>query len=229
MTAEKINRSKGKYAIQDNFFHLVDVPDLETNSFPSRSRNCFWQGDILPVAHLLRKIYIAHGVSEEEEKMLDEVWQWTQEGNRFELPNSRRMIKAKDLREVPLAVVMNKLTADFFGMRDVFKVPSSRDMFEAFVGWMPGTRDFENDVRRITFPIVHKYRTRPLEMDRNALQASRASKMVYSQDAIGLLGVGEDELERFETIDAVTYILLFNYHMALYRREQAILKINGLL
>ena len=85
----------------------------------------------------------------------------------------------------------------------------------------------ENDFRRSTFDIVHKLRTRPMEIGPRVDEAVRMSKQSYTDEVLLRLGLDEEMLDRFKAVDALTWSLLFHYHHILYQREKVILsKLN---
>lgn len=217
---------------QDNFFNIIEKPEFVVKGLPTRTVGCFWREDALPTAHLIRDIYIGGGVSYDEKEILDYTWRWVQKDiskmRNFEMPNSRHRVDLDTLRTIPIEVLLNRSTAYFFAMEEDFKTPESRNIFEAFVAFKPETVDWENDVRRVTFDFVHKLRTRPYETGVHIIKAMREEKGAYSNEALVRLGLDERLLDRFETIDSITYSLLFYYHHVLFKREKAVLQSLGM-
>jgi len=201
---------------QLNFFNRLRArPEFPINGYPSRSRECFWREDILPTTHLLRQIYIKGGVTNPEIEMLDSAWKWFRRHPGVDIDSKKKNVQ----KRIPFSVRLNHDTVRFFGMRDDFKKPQSGRIFEAFIAYRPGTLNWENDVRQITFDYVAKLRTRPYEKGTRVTKAVKQAEQAYRSG----LDLDEETLSRLGTIDTITWALLFYYHNVLFHREKTFL------
>jgi hypothetical protein len=210
------------YVFQENFFHLVEKPEFRVEGFPRRTREQFWKKDILPTAILLRQIYI-HNYQSEIGEVLKDVWEWLKtDGNRSLIKNATAD-HPQILSKLPLAVALNRQTAIFFAMENSFK--TQVNYASALVAYEPETKDWENDVRRFVYDFNShsKLTARPYELGKKGVD-----KIVDGEDRIlEKLGGNTDELERWATIDSITWVLLMEYHMGLFRREKLLSELQA--
>jgi len=217
MTAEeKVGSAQtGARLFQRDFLDLVPQAEFEVKGPPTRTLSTFWHQDILLTAIKMRRIYV-EGYQDADDGVLENVWHWLGEERNRALVKNATLQDKKIVRQLPSEVILNLDTAYFFTMADDFKRDPSSSLFEPFVAYTPGTSDWENDIRRITFDYIDMLRRRPPELDKFAKGLAR-------EDIEGVLARFDGNIEmirRYERMDGITWTAMMKYHLALLKREK---------
>lgn len=214
-----ITEKQGARLFQMDFFDSVSPGEFEVKGPPTRTLSTFWHEDILPTAIKMRRIY-TEGYQDADDEVLESVWYWLGKEENKVLMGEATLQDEKIIRRLPDEVVLNFDTAHFLMMGDDFKRDQRAGLFEPFVAYTPGTLDWENDIRRITFGYIDSLRRRPLELDKLGKAQSRA-------DISGVLVKFDDNIEmvrRYETMDSITWTAMMKYYLALLKREKEALE-----
>lgn len=157
--------------------------------------------------------------------MLREVWTWVNSSD-----ENRKIIKENDdlsgaliSGKVPPEVALNHTSAFFFVMEDDLKRGDIVN-FEPFVAYRLRTEDWENDIRRITFPFIDKFKKMPREI-RASQPLGKPKLMDHNVLAGKALGLNQAQIELMEHADTITWVYLQQYHLELLRRENFILSL----
>ena len=203
------------YLYQENFFHLLRQPEFKVIGQPTRTMSTFWNSDILPTAIKIRKINV-HNYQDADGTVLEYVWNWLKNAKNEKLIKEGSLADKETFEQLPTEVVLNSETAYFFAMHSDFKRNLKFGLFEPFVAYKPETPDWENDIRRITFKFTTGLSERPLEIP----GAKNKEPLNPVTEAILKRVHGDKEMvEKYEGINAITWVVLMKYHLELLRRE----------
>ncbi len=222
MTTEGAYKKGGRrvgYIHQANYFDIIPPQEIKITGTPSRTLSTFWNSDILPTAIKIRQIYIPN-YQESDARVLESLWKWMKSDDKNEeLVKNISPTTPKSYECLPVEAILNRETLFFFAMRGEFKRSPRTAIIEPFVAFKPETTDWENDIRRNTFPTFRTYNERPLEVHEPKLKSSPNPVNSY----LVRKGISRDLIESYEGVNAISWVLLMKYHLALLRRERYIL------